>query len=84
MKLNHKSWMYRFLWDERGQTLPIMAILLVGFLATAALSMDLGRAYVGYRELQNATNAAALAGAEALPLTAPLRETTTPRTTWPA
>jgi Flp pilus assembly protein TadG len=67
MKLNHKSWMYRFLQDERGQMLPIMAILLVGFLGTAALSMDLGRAYVGYRELQNATNAAALAGAEALP-----------------
>jgi len=67
MKLRRKSWISRFLLDERGQMLPIMAILLVGFLGTAALSMDLGRAYVGYRELQNATNAAALAGAEALP-----------------
>lgn len=67
MKLNRESRLYRLFTDDRGQMLPVMAILLVGFLGTAALSIDLGRAYVGYRELVNSTNAAALAGASALP-----------------
>jgi Flp pilus assembly protein TadG len=47
--------------------LPMMSILLIGLLGTSALSVDLGRAFYSYRELQASTNAAALAGAEALP-----------------
>lgn len=56
--------------------LPVMAVLLVGFLGTAALSIDLGRAFYGYRELQTSTNAAALAGAQALPNSAATAQAT--------
>ncbi|MDP9051057.1 MAG: pilus assembly protein TadG-related protein [Acidobacteriota bacterium] len=64
---NASSKMRRFLKDDSGQILPMMSVLLIGFLGTAALSIDLGRAFYGYRELQTATNAAALAGGSALP-----------------
>jgi hypothetical protein len=49
--------------------LPMMALLLVGMIGTAAMSIDLGRAFVSYRALQASTNAAALAGAQGLPNT---------------
>ena len=67
MNLNRESRLYRLFKDDRGQTLAMMSILLIGFLGTAALSVDLGRAFYGYRELQASTNAAALAGAHILP-----------------
>jgi hypothetical protein len=44
-----------------------MAIMMIGFCATAALSIDLGRAFYSYRELQASSNAATLAGAQSLP-----------------
>ena len=65
MKL--RSFIRRLLKDERGQMLPMMALLLVGMAGTAAMSIDLGRAFVSYRTLQASTNAAALAGAQSLP-----------------
>jgi Flp pilus assembly protein TadG len=65
MKL--RSFTRRLLKDERGQMLPMMALLLVGMIGTAAMSIDLGRAFVSYRALQASTNAAALAGAQSLP-----------------
>ena len=40
-----------------------MSTVLLGF---AGVVLDLGRAYIGYRELQSATDAAALAGAQNL------------------
>jgi Flp pilus assembly protein TadG len=49
--------------DQRGQVLPWMALLMVLFLGCAGLTIDLGRAYVSYRELQASTDAATLAGA---------------------
>jgi Flp pilus assembly protein TadG len=52
--------------DERGQTLPWMALLMILFLGMAGLTVDLGRAYVCYRELQASTDSAALAGAYAM------------------
>jgi hypothetical protein len=67
MILNRESRLYRLFKDDRGQMLPMMSILLIGFLGTAALSIDLGRAWYGYRELQSSSNAAALAGAHILP-----------------
>ncbi len=67
MNINRESRLYRLFKDDRGQMLPMMSILLIGFLGTAALSVDLGRAFYGYRELQASTNAAALAGAHVLP-----------------
>ncbi len=57
---------------ERGQSLILMAGLLIGLLSMAALVIDLGNVYFSYRQLQAATDAAALAGAEDLP-TLPLQ-----------
>lgn len=48
--------------DERGQVLPWMALLMIVFLGLAGLTIDLGRGWVAYRELQAAADAAALAG----------------------
>jgi hypothetical protein len=67
MKVKIASRTHRFLKNDSGQVLPMMAVLMVGLLSTAALSIDLGHAYYDYRELQSSTNAAALAGAQALP-----------------
>ena len=52
--------------DERGQMLPWMVFLIALFMGAAGLSVDLGHAYVCYRELQASTDAAALAGAAEL------------------
>jgi Flp pilus assembly protein TadG len=49
--------------DDSGQVLPWMAFLFILFLGMAGLTLDLGRAYTNYRELQTSTDAAALAGA---------------------
>lgn len=67
MKLNRHSLLRRLFQDQSGQMLSIMAFMMVAFLSTAALSIDLGRAFYSYRELQASTNAAALAGAQTLP-----------------
>jgi len=67
MKVNSITRIHRLLRDDRGQVLPIMAAAMIAVVATAALSVDLGRAFYGYRELQNSANAAALAGAQVLP-----------------
>ncbi|MGO9936910.1 MAG: pilus assembly protein TadG-related protein [Terracidiphilus sp.] len=56
----------RLIKDESGQVLPWMALLMVLFLGMAGLTIDLGRAYVCYRELQASSDAAALAGAQAM------------------
>ncbi|MGA8668915.1 MAG: Tad domain-containing protein [Terracidiphilus sp.] len=56
----------RFAKDQNGQVLPWMALLMVVFLGMAGLTIDLGRAYVCYRELQASSDAAALAGAYAM------------------
>lgn len=58
-----------FFREDRGQVLPISAIMLVGFLGMAAVSVDMGHAMLNYEQLQNAADAAALAGAQALPNT---------------
>lgn len=56
--------------DERGSILVIVALMLVVLLGFSALVVDVGMAYGQERKLQNALNAAALAGAQALPDTA--------------
>jgi putative Flp pilus-assembly TadE/G-like protein len=58
----------RMLKDEGAQVLPWMALLMVLFLGMAGLTVDLGHAYVCYRELQASTDAATLAGAYAMTL----------------
>jgi Flp pilus assembly protein TadG len=52
---------------ERGQILAVVALALVALLGIAAFSIDVGFAYYGKRQLQSATDAAALAGAQDLP-----------------
>jgi Flp pilus assembly protein TadG len=52
---------------ERGQILPIVAVALVGLLGIGAFAIDVGYAYYAKRQIQSATDAAALAGAQDLP-----------------
>ena len=53
--------------DERGQALPIIAFALVILTGMCGIGVDVGRCYFVYRQLQAATDAAAMAGAAALP-----------------
>ena len=46
--------------DQSGQVLPWMVLLICLFIGAAGITVDLGRAYVCYRELQASTDAAAL------------------------
>jgi Flp pilus assembly protein TadG len=55
---------------ERGQILPLVALALVVLLGISAFAIDVGFAYYAKRQLQSATDAAALAGAQDLPNTA--------------
>ncbi len=64
-----KSLLYRALGDESGQSLVWAALLLVVMLGMGGMVVDLGHAYVCYRELQASTDAAALAAAAQLPIT---------------
>lgn len=50
--------------DEGGQVLPWVVVMMLTVLGVAALVVDCGRAMVIQRELQNATDAAALAAAQ--------------------
>ena len=50
---------------ERGQTIALVAVAILGFLAMAALAIDLTTLYVAHGEIQRAADAAALAGAKA-------------------
>ena len=55
---------------ERGQILAIVVLALVALLGIAAFAIDVGYAYYAKRQLQSATDAAALAGAQDLPVAA--------------
>jgi Flp pilus assembly protein TadG len=63
MKETIGSFVRKALKDERGQVLPWLAVVMVGMLSAAGLSIDVGRAYVVKSQLQNFANAAALAAA---------------------
>jgi hypothetical protein len=52
--------------NQRGQTVVIVAIAIVVLLAFAGLAIDGGTAYLNRRRMQNAADAAALAGAREL------------------
>lgn len=54
---------------EKGQSLVLLALLVVGLLAILALALDGGNLYFRQRATQNAADAGALAGARALCLT---------------
>jgi len=67
MNQNGISFLRRALEDERGQVLPMMAVLMLGLLGMGAVVIDVGDVYYSYNKLVISTNAAALAGAEGLP-----------------
>jgi hypothetical protein len=50
--------------DKRGQVLPWVAFMMMLFLGMGAFVLDVGHGYICYRQLQAATDAAALAGAK--------------------
>ena len=53
----------RVLIDQSGQTLPVAAAIMTALLGVGGLTIDAGHAYVYRGELQNSSNAAALAAA---------------------
>jgi len=67
MNQNVKLFLRRALEDERGQVLPMMAVLMLGLLGMGAVVIDVGDVYYSYNKLVISTNAAALAGAQGLP-----------------
>lgn len=69
MKLEMHARLQNLIKDDRGQVLPVMGLMLVVLLATAGLVVDMGHVGYVHAELQAATDAAALAGAQALPKT---------------
>jgi Flp pilus assembly protein TadG len=68
-KWYRSSFLSRILGDQRGQVLPLAAFMMISMMGMGALSIDFGRAYVSFHQLQGATDAAALAGAQQLPST---------------
>jgi Flp pilus assembly protein TadG len=50
--------------NDRGQVLPWVAFMMLLFLGMGAFVLDIGHAFICYRQLQAATDAAALAGAK--------------------
>ncbi len=61
--------MRRFLKNERGQTAVVVVLTGATMIALAAASVDIGHVYYAYQKLVASTNAAALAGAQAMPNT---------------
>jgi hypothetical protein len=61
-----------FIRDERGAVTAMTVVLMAAFLGILALVVDLGHLHTVQNEIQNAADAAALAGARAIyPMTAP-------------
>jgi hypothetical protein len=67
--MNHKllSFLGKAFNDQSGQTLPWLTVAFIAMMAVSGLALDIGHAYVVQSQLQNATNAAAMRGAAALP-----------------
>ena len=63
--------------DECGQVLVLATIMMVVLIAIAGFAIDVGHAYLVQRQLQAATDAAALAGALDLPNSATAIQTAT-------
>jgi hypothetical protein len=66
MKQKIKSFLRRLHRDESAQVLPMVAVMMIGFLGMAAMVADMGDVFYAYNELQGSTQAAALAAAEAI------------------
>jgi hypothetical protein len=70
MKKSLCAFLCRALKDQNAQILPMMAIMMLGFIGMTGVVIDIGRVYYAYNQLQASTQAAALAGAEAISNTA--------------
>jgi Flp pilus assembly protein TadG len=66
MSDHNQSIFLRALKNQRGQVLPWVAFMMLVLLGIGAFALDIGHAFYCYRELQAATDAAALAGAQSL------------------
>ena len=51
---------------ERGQILPLVAVMMGSFFCMCGFVIDMGRVYISYHQLLGSTDAAALAGGEAM------------------
>lgn len=56
----------RMFHDQSGQSLILMALMMVALLGFSGFVVDFGHVYYSYHELQTSTDAAAMAGAEGL------------------
>jgi Flp pilus assembly protein TadG len=57
----------RLLHEQRGQVLPLTALMMVVLVGFAGMVVDVGRAYIAQRQLQNAVDSTALAIAQNMP-----------------
>ncbi|HSD02913.1 MAG TPA: pilus assembly protein TadG-related protein [Gaiellales bacterium] len=53
--------------SQRGQTLPLICLFMVTLLGISGMVLDLGNGYAQRRAVQNEADAAAIAGADAVP-----------------
>ena len=67
MKSLKGSSICKFLMEDRGQALPVIMFGLPAFLGFAGISIEVGHGYYAVEMLRASTNAAALAGAAAMP-----------------
>ncbi len=68
MKLLHKiPVLGRLIEEDKGQALVFTAVILTAFIGVTGVAIDAGKGYYAYELLKESTNAAALAGAGALP-----------------
>jgi Flp pilus assembly protein TadG len=77
MNPQNESLIRQALKDQRGQVLPWAVFLMLLFVGMSAFVLDIGHAFYCYRELQAATDAAALAGAQQLKNSAAVAVATT-------
>ncbi len=66
MKHNFQSLLRCALRDQNAQVLPMMALMMVAFIGFAGCVIDVGKVYYAYNELLASTQAAALAGGQAI------------------
>ena len=71
MNVNSKSLLRRVFKEQHGQVLPWVVFMMGLFLGFSAFVLDIGHAFYCYQELQAATDAAALAGAQSLNSSSP-------------
>jgi len=72
MNIQRESFIRRAIKEQHGQVLPWVAFMMILFLGMGAFVIDIGHAYFCYKELQAATDAAALAGAQQMKTANPI------------